>query len=123
MRLNATRRELLLSLICTATARHHDQPLSPATFPWAVDRTAHLARREVLCEYGNDRGELNFVLARLHRALSVYHATPSWHAMFAARRQLMRLKTHIEIAGVPAGWHEMHLFAAILLRNTFWHVV
>jgi hypothetical protein len=38
-----SRRELLLTLGCAA---HAKSALSPASFPWAVDRTAHFARRE-----------------------------------------------------------------------------
>jgi hypothetical protein len=115
-----SRREMLLTLLCTA---HAKIALSPASFPWAVDRTAHLARRETPGEV-REPGELNFVLARLDGALSTCHTRPSCtQARLDARRQLSNLKGDIERAGMPQKWHEMHLFADILLRSEHWKTV
>ena len=94
--------------------------LSPAVFPWATDKEAHLARRRVFApntEPFNPRGAL---LHRLHLALEDYWRTPDSRAShLRVRRSVLAVRSATQSPDTPANWREVHQFADILL-NAAW---
>lgn len=98
--------------------------LSPAVFPWATDKEAHLAPRQVYApntEPFNPRGVL---LHRLHLALEDYWRAPrEKHALTRVRRNLMAVRHATQGRGTPGNWREMHSFADILLGAPVWQLL
>jgi hypothetical protein len=107
-----TRRTVIFGLGCL-------RQLSPSTFPWAVDRTAHLARRKILS--GPVPGEGAAIeLTQLHIALDAYMRSPTAEHMTRARQELARVQDYT--AGATRfRWREVHYFAMILLNAADWH--
>lgn len=118
----ATRRELLLALLCGASVvTWGAESLSPKTFPWMVDKGAHLARRRIFAQGTEPSGTRGLLLHRLHLALDGYWSTPdSRIALFDARERLLAVRNATQSPGTPADWREVHDFAAILLNAAEW---
>lgn len=112
----ATRRELLLALACGASVGHWtEQALSPKTFPWAVDKTAHLARRRVFSGGSEPSDYRGVLLHRLHMALDAWWRAPDSNVI-RVRQHLLAVKSATQAPGTPADWREVHDFTAILLN-------
>ena len=118
----ATRRELLLALICGVSGRTWAEgSLSPKTFPWAVDRQAHLARRRIFSVDTEPSGYRGVLLQRLHLALDAWWRAPdSPTALIRVRERLLAVKSATQETGTPVQWREVHDFADILLNSAEW---
>jgi len=118
-----TRREVVLALACGASiGAWTEQALSPKTFPWAVDRGAHLARRRVVSVGGEPSGYRGVLLYRLHMALDAWWRSSDGN-MIRVRQHLLAVKSATPAPGTPADWREVHNFAAILLKAAEWRCV
>jgi hypothetical protein len=90
----------------------------PKTFPWAVDRAAHLTRRKVP-ELGETTEPL-IDLTPLHLALDSYMLQPDDPQRLAHVRHYLTL-VHAATADAQMPWWEIHDFATILLDAEQWH--
>ena len=117
-----TRRELLLALLGGAgVGAWTGEALSPKTFPWAVDKGAHLARRQVVSQGTEPSGYRGVLLHRLHMALDAWWRAPdSRKALIHVHERLLAVKHATQASGTPADWREVHHFAAILLNAAEW---
>ena len=117
-----TRRTLLLAPIfgiCLGARAANS--LSPRTFPWAVDRQAHLAQRQTVSHDAEPTGYPGELLHRLHLALEGYWRAPdSQIALIHVRQRLLAVKLATQAPGKPPNWREVHDFAAILLNAAEW---
>ena len=117
------RREVLLALSCVWSARTHAaSPLSPAAFPWAVDRTGHISRRIVSKPQSNDITEPAIDLMPLHLALNTYMSAPD------DARRIVWVRYHLAIVqaatantALPFPWREIHYACVLLLGADQWH--
>jgi len=93
----------------------------PKTFPWAVDRTAHLARRKP--EPG-ETAEPLIDLTPLHLALDSYILQPGDSQRLALVRHHLAI-VHAATAddSLPFACREIHEFATILLEAEEWHPI
>ena len=94
------------------------QLIGPKTFPWAVDRAAHVARRKVP-ELGETTEPL-IDLTPLHLALDSYMLLPDDPQCLARVRHHLAL-VQAATADAQMPWREMHEFATILLDAEQWH--
>ena len=115
-----TRRNLILSLACLPKGRPRTSPLTLHTFPWAVDRAAHIGRRTIFPTRRVSSPLMD--LTPLHLALDSYFSRPDDPRRVArARRHLACVKEMTAGESLPFEWREMHDFATILLDAPDWH--
>jgi hypothetical protein len=115
-----TRRHLIFLFACAAKAQRPS--LSPATFPWAVDREGVIRRRIVPKPRSDGAIEPAIDLMPLHLALGSYLYQPENPMSIAAVRHhlaLVQAATADETHAPP--WREIHEFATILRNADQWH--
>lgn len=120
-----TRREMLLAVVC-ASALTPQRPLaiSPATFPWSVDREGHIGRRIVAQPRSDDATEPVIDLMPLHAALGFYMSAPGNPERIAhVRHHLLLVHAATADGALPFPWREMHYGCALLLKARQWHPV
>jgi hypothetical protein len=96
--------------------------LPPYTFPFCVDRTAHLGRRRwVPPVRPEDQHEQSIDLNPFRLALDAYISEPSNERMAQARYHATLVHQATADTTLPFTWREMHYFATILMEAPEWH--